>query len=166
MDYAQIKRDVQEFKDIARSVGMLGYCFMGSLLLKCCLDDHRISCEVVKGYLIMHDCYWILHVWNKIQIEDKAHQIDVTYRVLNMPQQYTFTLTDKWESLIDTEEEQKDYDDIQETFTLYQTRGAKAALVHLANNLNHAPQWKMILDRLSTLPTFKPVKKYRKILCV
>jgi hypothetical protein len=115
------------------------------------------------------DSYWIQHVWAKIYIGDKAHQIDVVFNPLKdmgMDAQYTLTLRDKWDSMIDTEEEQSDYDAIQHTFALYQSKGSEAALTHLANNLNHAQQWKIILNRLSTLPTFTSVNKYRIILGV
>jgi hypothetical protein len=166
MEYEQIKRDVNEFKMIAYLAGLRGYCIMGSLLLVCCLKDHGIECELVKGYLVIGDTYWNLHVWSKIVIEGESHQIDVTGRapeLKDMTIEYTLSLRDKWKSLIDTDEEQKDYDEVTKTFAIYQTHGTRKALVYLANRLNHAERWKIIVRQLCTLPTFRTIKRHTKI---
>jgi hypothetical protein len=57
------------------SHGISGCCAIGSLVLEYCL--HGIKAEAVKGYMVIGDKYWILHIWNKIYLAAKEHQIDI-----------------------------------------------------------------------------------------
>lgn len=169
IEYEQIKKDVEEFKNIAKSVGLLNYCAIGSSLLQCCLIDKSIKAKLVKGYLIIDDIYWVLHVWIMININDDVRQIDITHNPLkeigrNM--QYSRSLNDKWKSLIDIDKEQDDYDNIIEFYSLYETKGVENALAYIANKMEHKHQWKVIINHLSTLPTFTTIKNHTKIFCL
>lgn len=169
MDYEQIKADVQEFKKIAAFVGLIGYCGIGSLLLTCCLADHHIQSELVKGYIIADNKYWILHIWNKIYINNKTHQINITYSPskemgIDLKQQYTLTLCDKWETLIDTKEEQNDYDQVSEFYRLYKEQRIESALAYFSKHRKHVKQFEIIFDYVSKLKTFSSIQKYRYIL--
>jgi len=54
------------------------HCIIGSIILECCLEDHGIKSELVKGYMIVGDIIWQLHIWNKIYLPGgEIKQIDV-----------------------------------------------------------------------------------------
>lgn len=167
LDYDQIKKDVLQFRSIALEVDMFSYCAIGSLLLLCCLNDHSIKAELVKGYLVAEDTFWKLHIWTKININGMIYQIDVVHNLLKEiggKLEYTLTLNDKWVSLIDTEQEKKDYDQVMEMYSLYQEHGVNHALAYIGNIMQHKQQWRLIINRLSTLPTFSTIKKHTEIL--
>lgn len=143
IEYDHIKQDVKKFQDIVRSCGIAGYCAIGSLILEFCLDDHDIKCELVKGYIIIMDTYWVLHVWNKVHLDGKEYQIDVvksSAKEMGFGTAYTLVLKPKWQSVIDTKE-QSDHDNIVEFMNIYTQDGRGAALSHLKEN-----RWKDVDD--------------------
>ena len=100
----------------------------------------------------------------------KSHQIDVSYcpskeiMGIDTKNQYTLTLCDKWESLIDTKEEQEDYDQVTEFYRIYKKEGVESALAYFSKHRNHVNQFKFIFDCVSKLKTFSSIHKYRYIL--
>jgi hypothetical protein len=169
MKYDRIKQDVKRFQEIVRSYGIAGYCALGSLILAYCLDDHGIKAELVRGYMVIGDTYWVLHVWNKIHLSGKEHQIDVVKnpaKEMGFDTQYTLVLKDKWQSIIDTTKEQQDHDNIVEFMNIYQQGGRDAALMHLKENRWKGVDdtWKKIFDETSHLKTFKSIKKYKDLM--
>lgn len=166
MKYDRIKQDIKKFQDITRSYGIFGYCALGSLILEYCLADHDIKCELVKGYIIIGDTCWVLHVWNKVYLSGKEHQIDIVKnpaKEMGFNTQYTFVLKNKWKSVIDTEKEQIDHDNIVKFMDIYQQNGRDAALKHLKDNRWKGVDdtWMKIFDEVSHLKTFKSIKKYK-----
>lgn len=167
MEYKQIKHDVESFKKIVSSYGLNGYCAIGSLILEYCLEDHGIKAELVKGYLIIEDTYWVLHIWNKVHLP-QVRQIDVVHSVakkMGFRTQYTFVLKDKWKSVVDTKEEQLNYNNIVEFFRRYQESGREEAIKYLSRNRDESVDetWMAIFDRVACLRTFQSIGKCKKI---
>lgn len=168
MQYDQIKRDVESFKKIVSSCGLNGYCAIGSLILEYCLECHGIKAELVKGYLVIEDTYWVLHIWNRVHVSDQVRQIDVVHSVakeMGFTTQYTFVLKDKWKSVVDTKEEQMNYNNIIEFFRLYQEDGRENAIKYLSRNRDKRVDeaWMAIFDRVACLRTFQSIGKYKQV---
>lgn len=153
------------------SHGIAGYYALGSLILEFCLDDHGIKCELQKGYMIIRNVHWVLHVWNKVHLDEKEYQIDVVknpLKVMGFGTEYTLVLKPKWQSLIDTEEEQLDHDNIVEFMKIYHETGRDVALEYLKDKRckDMDGTWMKIFDEASHLKTFKSIKKYKNVMFV
>jgi hypothetical protein len=169
MDFEQIKQDVNKFQNIASSHGMMGYCMLGSLILERCLSDHGIRSELVKGYLIVENEHWALHIWNKIYLQGAEHQIDIVYNPLKeagIQVGYALKLEDKWKSLIDTKKEQKDYNNIVQVYEYYHKHGGNKTMKYLSNHQNKSRNdvWRKIFTYAARLRTFRSIIKYRSML--
>lgn len=172
MDYDQIKKDVEEFKKLADKHGIYGYCILGSLLLEACLSDHKIKAELIKGYIISNNKHWILHVWTKIHINTKTHQIDMVpnpAKEMGIRIQYTLILNDKWGSIIDTDEEQADHDAVIKAYNYYQENGYKKTLLYLSKHAftdkdEVIARWNALFKDIRPLKTFSTINKYKKLL--
>ncbi len=119
-----------------------GYCAIGSLILEYCLADRGIKAELVKGYAVIGDTYYTLHIWNKIYLPKGTHQIDIVHTMKEIPfkVEYTFVVKDKWKSTIDTEKEQLEHDDLVKFFSRYQEHGRESALEYLAENRDRSTE--------------------------
>lgn len=168
INYDQIKRGVESFKEIVSSYGIFGYYAIGSLLLECCLKDHGIGSELVKGYIVIEDTYWVLHIWNKLYLpDDKVRQLDVVRtpsKEMGFRTQYTFVLNNKWKSVMDTEE-LSDHDSITEFFKRYQKDGYKEAINHLSAHRDRSVDgtWISIFDHIAHLKTFRSAKNCKSV---
>lgn len=168
MDYEQIIRDVKQFQTVVRSYGIVGYAPIGSLVLEYCLSDHDIKAEIVKGYIVIQDTYQVLHLWNKVHLDGKELQIDMSYSVakeMGFTTKYVLVSKDKWKFSIDTKEEQAMYDNTLEFYTQYRDKGGEIAVKCLGKFRNKLVDmvWMDIFDRVSKLKTFKSINKYRGI---
>ncbi|KXN65452.1 hypothetical protein CONCODRAFT_80770 [Conidiobolus coronatus NRRL 28638] len=166
MNYEKIKDDVNKFKEIAIEEGLSGYCVIGSLLLELCLKGKGIDNTIVKGYLIVNDTYWLLHCWNKVEIDGETKQIDVSHHqmfVFGLKKQYTFELRNKWSTLMSSDSKRKEYDNITKAYDIYKEEGSIASLKFVRNNMlteSLIKSWKNVINRVKELETFENIEQY------
>ncbi|KXN65593.1 hypothetical protein CONCODRAFT_20649 [Conidiobolus coronatus NRRL 28638] len=166
MNYQKIKDDVNKFKVIVASEGLVDYSIMGSLLLELCLKDKRINSTVILGYLAMFDTYWSLHCWNKIELDGEIKQIDIApdpMSNLGFTAQYTVVLEGKWSVLTNNIGKNKDYYDLVNAYKVYKEMGAISALELVKSNISLEllnKSWKNVASKASKLETFESIEKY------
>jgi hypothetical protein len=166
LNYHQIKEDVKKLKGFCYEEDFLGFCLITCILLELCLKEKGVKSEIVLGYLIVDNTYWFSYFWNKIEIEGKIKQIDVTVPpkvISNLGQnfQYALELKSKWITL-DEKGERNRIEQNKKRCNTYKHLGpAKYAEAAFKNcKVEDIITWKSISQKVKLLPTFEHIEKF------